>query len=44
MAIQGKDGILLKREEKQLLGSGVIGLGREVTPDSPLAIHFAIKF
>ena len=44
MAIKGKEGILLKREAKQLLGSGVIGLGREVAPDSPLAIHFSVKF
>lgn len=42
--IQGRKSIHLKRDETQLLGSGVIGLGREVTPDSPLAIHFAIKF
>jgi len=44
ISIQGKDSIRLKREEKQLLGSGVIGLGRDVTPKSPQAIHFAIKF
>jgi hypothetical protein len=43
VAITGKEGKLLKRDETQLLGKGVIGLGREVTPDSDLAIHFAIK-
>ncbi|MFC1516501.1 adenylate/guanylate cyclase domain-containing protein [Thermodesulfobacteriota bacterium] len=41
---QGKKSIHLKRDETQLLGSGLIGLGREVTPDSEVAIHFAIKF
>jgi len=41
--IQGKKSINLKRDEAALLGSGIIGLGREVTPDSPLAIHYSIK-
>ena len=40
---QGKKGVNLKRDETQLLGSGIIGLGREVTPESPQAIHYAIK-
>ncbi len=41
--IQGKKSILLKREETQLLGNGVIGLGRDVTLESEAAVHFAIK-
>ncbi|MBW2610090.1 MAG: adenylate/guanylate cyclase domain-containing protein [Deltaproteobacteria bacterium] len=41
--IQGKKSINLRRDEAQLLGNGIIGLGREVTPDSPLAIHYKIK-
>jgi len=44
VTIKGKDAIHLRRDETQLLGSGVIGLGKEVTPDSAVAIHFAIKF
>jgi adenylate cyclase len=44
VSVQGKDSIRLKREQTQLLGSGVIGLGRDVTLKSPQAIHFAIKF
>ncbi len=43
MRAQGKKTILLKREETQLLGTGVIGLGREVTPESKVAVHFSIK-
>lgn len=41
--IQGKKSILLKQEETQLLGKGVIGLGQDVTPESETAVHFAIK-
>ncbi len=41
--IQGKKSVRLKREETQLLGNGVIGLGRVVTPESETAVHFAIK-
>ena len=41
--IQGKKKIHLKRDEAQLLGNGVIGLGREVTPESPAAIQYTIK-
>lgn len=41
---QGKKSVLLKQEEIQLLGNGIIGLGREVTPESEAAVHFAIKF
>ncbi|MBN1626887.1 MAG: adenylate/guanylate cyclase domain-containing protein [Deltaproteobacteria bacterium] len=41
--IQSKKNITLRRDEATLLGSGVIGLGREVTDDSPIAIHYSIK-
>ena len=41
--VKGKKKVNLKRDEAQLLGNGVISLGREVDPDSPLAIHYAIK-
>jgi adenylate cyclase len=41
--IQGKKSITLRRDEAALLGSGIIGLGREVTDDTPVAIHYAIK-
>jgi class 3 adenylate cyclase len=41
--IKDKKSLLLKREETQLLGDGIIGLGRDVTPDSATAIHFAVK-
>ncbi|MBN2062423.1 MAG: adenylate/guanylate cyclase domain-containing protein [Deltaproteobacteria bacterium] len=41
--IQNKKTLNLKRDEAPLIGSGIIGLGREVTPDSPLAIHYSIK-
>ncbi len=40
--IQGKKSVLLKREETQLLRNGVIGLGRDVTPESETAVHFTI--
>lgn len=41
--IDGKQGINLKREELPLEGSGIITLGRKVSPASPKAIHFALK-
>lgn len=41
--IQGKKKIQIKRDEAQLLGSGIIGLGREVTSESPQAIQYTIK-
>lgn len=41
--IQGKKSILVRREETQLLGNGIIGLGRDVTPESETAVHFAVK-
>ena len=43
VVLQGKKGTIVKRDEVQLLGKGIIGLGREVTPDSPAAINFVIK-
>ncbi|MFC1868125.1 adenylate/guanylate cyclase domain-containing protein [Thermodesulfobacteriota bacterium] len=41
--IQGKKNITLRRDEAAILGKGVIGLGREVTDDSTIAIHYSIK-
>jgi len=41
--IQGQDSIHLKREETQLLENGVIGLGRDITPEMESAVYFAIK-
>jgi adenylate cyclase len=41
--IEGEKSILLKREETQLQGNGVIGLGRKVRFESETAVHFAIK-
>jgi class 3 adenylate cyclase len=41
--IQGKKNLSLKRDEEQLLGNGLICLGREVNPDSPLVIKYSIK-
>ena len=40
---QGKESILLKREEIQLQGNGIISLGRDVSPESEAAVHFAVK-
>lgn len=36
----GEPPILVHREERPIEGAGVIGLGRVVTPDDPLAVHF----
>jgi class 3 adenylate cyclase len=41
--IQGKKSVTLKRDEATLLGKGIIGLGREVTEESPVAIHYSIE-
>jgi adenylate cyclase len=41
--IQGKKSIILRRDEATLLGSGIIGLGREVTEQSPVVIHYSIQ-
>ena len=43
LLIKGKKSVTLKRDEAQLIGSGIIGLGREVPEDSHLAIHYALK-
>jgi class 3 adenylate cyclase len=43
VTIQGKKDLHLKRDEAQLLGSGLIGLGRQVTVDSPQAIQYTIR-
>jgi adenylate cyclase len=43
VVIQKKKNLHLRRDETTLLGTGIIGLGREVTDDSPAAIHYAIK-
>jgi len=40
--IVGKKGMNLKQDELPIHGSGIIGLGRKVTPDSPQAIHFTV--
>ena len=41
--IQGKKSVTLRRDEASLLGNGIIGLGREVTDESPVAIHYSIQ-
>ena len=41
--IQAKKSITLKRDETTLLGNGIIGLGREVTNESPVAVHYSIQ-
>ena len=41
--IQGKKSVNLRRDEATLLGKGVIGLGREVTEESPVAVHYSIS-
>jgi len=41
--IQGRKNITVRRDEAQLLGSGIISLGREIDPESPLLIYFAVK-
>ena len=40
---QEGNSVLLKRDEIQLLGRGVIGLGRQVKPESRTAVHFIVK-
>ncbi|MDM8524436.1 FHA domain-containing protein [Desulfococcaceae bacterium HSG8] len=40
--IKGQKGMNLKQDELPVQGSGIIGLGRKVTPDSPQAIHFTV--
>ncbi len=43
LLIQGKKNVVIKRDETQLIGNGLIGLGREPTPESSKAIHYTIK-
>jgi len=43
MKIKGQKSVLLKRKGAQLKGSGVIGLGRKVKPESKAAVHFVVK-
>ena len=43
VSIQGRKNLMLKRDEAQLFGSGVISLGRGIDADSPMAIRFSIK-
>jgi class 3 adenylate cyclase len=43
LLIQGKKSVTIKRDETQLISNGLIGLGREPTPDSPKAVHYAVK-
>ena len=38
-----KESLRVKRDEVVLTGNGVIGLGSDLTPDSPDAIHFKIE-
>lgn len=41
--MNGKQGVNLKQNEIPLEGSGIITLGRKVSPTSPKAIHFSMK-
>lgn len=43
VTVQGKASTQVKRDEFALIGSGVIGLGQELDPSSPLAIQYEIK-
>ena len=43
LQIQGKKNIVINRDESQLIGNGLIGLGREPTPESPKVIQYSIK-
>ena len=38
-----KESLRVKHDEVVLIGKGVIGLGSDITPDSPDAIHFNIE-
>jgi adenylate cyclase len=41
---QGEESVCLRRDEHPLQGSGVIGLGRPLDADSPLAIHYSCEY
>lgn len=43
VSIKDKKRINLKRDEVSLTGTGIIGLGRKVSAESPDAIHFNIE-
>jgi len=43
MMTDGGKGVNLKRSETVLEGSGIITLGRKVSPDSPKALRFSLK-
>ena len=43
LVTQGEESTCLHRDERLLQGQGVIGLGREVDLESPVAIHFACE-
>jgi len=43
LLIQGKRNVVIKRDESQLIGNGLIGLGREPIPESPMAIQYSVK-
>jgi len=43
VTIQGKKAVQVKRDEFALIGSGIIGLGQEMTTDTPEAIHYTVK-
>lgn len=40
---QEKESVRVKHDEVVLTGKGVIGLGSNITPDSPEAIHYSIE-
>lgn len=42
LSVKGERSANIKRDEVTLNGEGIIGLGMEVSPDSPNAIHFRI--
>jgi len=44
LIVKGEVGINIHRDEVTLNGDGIIGLGWEVEPDSPKAIHFAVRY
>jgi class 3 adenylate cyclase len=43
LLVQGKKKVHLKRDETALIGDGIIGLGREATPDHAMVIYYAVK-
>ncbi|MDM8541383.1 adenylate/guanylate cyclase domain-containing protein [Desulfococcaceae bacterium HSG7] len=43
LLVEKKKSLRVKHDEVVLTGKGVVGLGNDVTPDSPDAIHFKIE-